>query len=307
MGFVTSLTAVALMLAYAIPGFIFVKSKFIREESISAFAKVLMYMCQPCLAVYVFIEADFSWRLFANMGIFLGITLAVQMVLLVALALVFRRKSEDVRYRVSTLSGAFGNVAFMGIPLLNALFPGNNEVVVYSVVFFVGMSILGWTLGSYLLTHDKKYVSVKKVFLNPGVLCLVVALPLFFTGYRPPQIVTDAVTLAGKMTTPLCMLVMGMRLATLPVKPMFADPLQYVTIGIKQLLMPLLTMLIVWFLPLDLALRQTFVILAACPVASVVLNFAEMLGEGQQTAANEVLLGTLLSVLTIPLLMLLVV
>ena len=44
----------------------------------------------------------------------------------------------------------------------------------------------------------------------------------------------------------------------------------------------------------------------ACPAASVVLNFAEMLGEGQETAANLVLLSTMLSALTIPLMVLLV-
>ena len=42
------------------------------------------------------------------------------------------------------------------------------------------------------------------------------------------------------------------------------------------------------------------VILCATPVASVVLNFAEMLGEGQENAANLVLLGTSLSVVSIP-------
>jgi predicted permease len=46
--------------------------------------------------------------------------------------------------------------------------------------------------------------------------------------------------------------------------------------------------------------------MVACPVASVVLNFAEMLGEGQETAANLMLLGTSLSVLTIPVMVLLV-
>ena len=64
--------------------------------------------------------------------------------------------------------------------------------------------------------------------------------------------------------------------------------------------MPLLVFLVTLVLPLDTVTKQTMFILAATPVASVVLNFAEMLGEGQETAANVVLLGTLLSILTIP-------
>jgi predicted permease len=47
-------------------------------------------------------------------------------------------------------------------------------------------------------------------------------------------------------------------------------------------------------------------ILACCPVAVVALNFAEMLGGGQKETANTVLLGTLGSIATLPLMLLLV-
>lgn len=46
-------------------------------------------------------------------------------------------------------------------------------------------------------------------------------------------------------------------------------------------------------------------VLACCPVASVVLNFSELLGEGQEDAADMLLLGTLLSILTMPIMLLL--
>ena len=107
--------------------------------------------------------------------------------------------------------------------------------------------------------------------------------------------------LLGKMTTPLCMIILGMRLATITLKEMFCSPFQYAIVGIKQLAMPMLGMLLVWFIPLDFYIRQTLFILAATPVASITLNFAEMLGKGQKTAANLVLLGTILSLLTLPL------
>ena len=50
--FITTLIAVATMLVYAVPGYISVKAKLIKPESISAFAVVLMYVCSPCLTVY---------------------------------------------------------------------------------------------------------------------------------------------------------------------------------------------------------------------------------------------------------------
>lgn len=292
------------MLLYAVPGFALVKTKLVKESAIPGFAIVLMYVCQPCLTLYTFLKVDFSWRLAMNLLIFLALTFFLMAFILVTFFFATKKKHEDGRYKVCSLAACFGNIGFMGIPLLEAVFPDNPEVTLYSNMFFLSMNTLGWTIGSYILTGDKSYVSVKKTLLNPAIISFAVAIPLFMTGVKLPEQLTAAFTLLGKMTTPMCMLVLGMRLATVPVKPLFCSPLQYVTVGIKQILMPLIAYVLVMFLPLDPILKRTFFVLCCCPVASVVLNFAEMLGKGQQCSANVVLLGTLLSVITIPVLLL---
>jgi predicted permease len=76
---------------------------------------------------------------------------------------------------------------------------------------------------------------------------------------------------------------------------------------IKQIIFPLLTLLVLLPLPLSAELKCAIYIMMACPVASVVLNLSEMIGQGQKNAANLVLLGTLLSVITMPLVSLLIV
>ena len=101
------------------------------------------------------------------------------------------------------------------------------------------------------------------------------------------------------------MLTMGMRLATVPVKKIFSNKLQYLAVGLNQFVFPLLAFAVLYFLPIDEALKTTIVILSACPVASMVQNYAELLGQGQDKAANMVLLGTLCSVITVPLVCLL--
>lgn len=304
--FLISLTSVGVMLLYAVPGFATVKAKMIKPESIPAFATVLMYVCQPCLTFHSSENAEFTWPLFGQMAIFFALAFVLQAVVLGAFYLVFRKKSQDVKYRVCTVACAFGNCAFMGVPLLEAMFPDNQTVVLFSVMFLLGMNLLGWTIASAIITRDKKYISVKKALFNPALIGFLVALPFFFTHTRLPGALSDIVMLLGKMTTPMCMLVMGMRLATIRMKSLFGSPLQYFAVFIKQIVFPLIGLLLVWFLPFfDRTAKETMVILCCTPVASVVLNFAEMLGEGQETAANTVLLGTAGSVVTIPLMMLL--
>ena len=68
--FLTTLILVGIMLLTAMPGYILVKIKAVKPESISAFSKVLMYVCQPALTVYSFNKADFTKQLGINLLIF---------------------------------------------------------------------------------------------------------------------------------------------------------------------------------------------------------------------------------------------
>lgn len=301
-----TLSCVGIMLLYAVPGYVGVRVKLIPETSIASFAAVLMYVCQPCLTISSLTAVQASSSLLAHMGIVFGMSLLLQVVVLGAGYLLLRKHREDVRYRVANVAAAFGNCSFMGVPLLQAIYPDRPEVAAFSIAFLLGMNLLGWTVGSALISGDRSYISLKKALINPAMLGVLFSLPFFLTSWRLSTMLADAIGLLGKMTTPLCMLIMGMRLATVKPRGLFCSGLQYVTVVFKQILYPLVGLVLVWFLPLERYVRESLFIMFCTPVASVVLNFAELLGEGQETAANTVLLGTTASIVTIPLLTLLV-
>lgn len=301
MSFTVAFSAVAVMLLYALPGFIMIKTKLVQSSAISAFAKLLMYICQPVMIVYMFMQVEFSVKIVIDMLISLGFMIAGQGLMMLAVYLLFRKKMKDVRYRIFALASAMGNFAFMGLPILEALLPQYPEAVALSAMGSLSLNIIGWTAGSAIITQDKKYISIKKLLLNPVVLSLAVAIPLFVFNVDLPDNVDGIITMLGRMTTPLCMIIMGMRLATSSVKSVFCQPKQYIVVAVKQLLLPAVCLLILSVLPFDSNMKAAIFIMMCCPVASVVLNFSEMLGEGQETAANLVLLGTMFSTLTIPL------
>ena len=180
------------------------------------------------------------------------------------------------------------------------------QAVVFSAVYSISMNLIGWTVASAIIANDKKYIKVKNFILNPAVIALFVALPLFFKNiYIGDTQFGEAVFLLGRMTTPMCMLIMGMRLASVSLKPVLTRKLNYLVVFLKQIVMPLVGLAVISFLPIDPNMKRTFYIICCCPIASVVLNFSEMLGEGQEMAANLVLLGTFSSILTLPLMSLL--
>ena len=214
----------------------------------------------------------------------------------------FRQKMKgDTTFRIYTIASCMGNYGFMGVPIIAALLPDHPEAVAYSAVAQLALNMMAWSAGSAIISQDIKYMQPKKMFLNPTVVSFFVAIPLFVTGFTFPSQVEEIITMLARMSTPLCMIIMGMRLATMPFKEVFGDWKQYLVIGAKQVLYPLAMLLILLPLPIEETVKQSVVIMMCCPVASVVLNFAEMLGEGQKKAASLVLLATILSAATIPL------
>ncbi len=297
---------ILVMLLYSLPGFVMVKSRLMKVEVISGFNVLLLYVTQPCLAYYALTKVEFEPRILLNM-LYTFVTALVIMLGVIALFRLFtgNRQKESVAVRISNVSVAFGNCTFIGIPLLEAVLPTYPEAVVYSIVFFISMSVIGWTVASYIITGDKKYVSVKKIFLNPAAIGLAVSLPFFLTGVRLSSEFHNAVTLVGRMSTPICMLILGMRLATLSLKSVFADKSKYLTVIIRQLVVPLIYIAVCRLLPIEDNLGITLAICGSAPVAAVVLNYSELLGEGQEYAAGTIVLSNILSVFTLPLVILL--
>ena len=306
MNMMLTATSVGVLLLYAIPGWLLAKFKMVSSDVLPAFTKVLLYVCQPCLCLYTFNNVQFTWALGREMLVFLLMITLVQAVMLGIFYLVFRKKQEEVRYRIYTTATTFSNCMFFGVPILNSLLP-NTDAVVFSNMYFVSMSLLGWTLGCAIITHDMKYISLKKIFFNPSMITTIIVLPLFIFSVKLPINLYQPVELMGKMTTPLSMLIMGIRLGGMSFKRVFSGKMQYLMIALNQFIFPLLTLAatqLVWWW--DDYIRQTMFILSCCPVASMILNFAELVGEGQEEAANVFLLGTMFSIITMPLMLLLI-
>ena len=169
------------------------------------------------------------------------------------------------------------------------------------------MNIVAWTLCVFILTDDRKYMSVKASLLNPTVLPVALAMVLYALGAknRMPQLVLGGIHSVGSISTPLCMFILGIRLSTMTLKSFFTSPVPWLASFGKLLVFPLISYGIVLLLPLSDVFRASILLLSATPCASIILSLSEIHHHGQDIAARCALLSTLLSVLTIPLLSLL--
>ncbi len=299
---------VLLMLLYLLPGFLLCKSKKVKPEHLSTPSVILLYVCGPGMFLNALIDLDVSPEQTARMGLFILFSLLGETALMLLILLLLGKRRREFGFRMLSIASVMGNVGFFGMPVVRALFPDTPEAAVYSCMFNVSLNIVAWTVGVFTLTGEKKYISLKAALINPSVLAAAVGFVLYLLKSNAwlPDLIHGGFRTLGAMSTPLCMLILGIRLATMDAKKLFTTPLAWLISAGKLVIFPLFCWALTLPFNLDPVFRGSILILAATPCASILLNLAEIHHNGQELAANCALLSTLLSVITIPLLSLLV-
>ena len=303
MSFDITFSNVLLTLLYILPGFIICKMGKVSTEHQSSLSGVLVYACSPCMLISSFLSLDYSAQNALNMGLFFVVTLVLQAGFMLALYLLLRRRDDDSRFRILTIGSVLGNCGFFGLPLVRALLPGHPEVLCYSSMYVLAMNILVFTVGVYCLTQERRFLSLRPALINPSTVGFVIGFPLFLLGGRHwlPPLLMDGLSLMGSMTTPLCMMILGIRLATVDIGALFTRPFVYLVCLGKLVVFPLFGYAVVQLLPVPESFRASLLILSAVPCASIIFNMAEIHNRETELSANCVMLSTLLCLLTIPL------
>lgn len=305
--FLISLSNVLLTLLYIVPGFILCKMHKAVADHLPTVSAFLIYACGPCMVISAFMAMEYSQENLIQMGWAFLVTAVLQLLFWGILYLILHRKYEDAKYRILSMGAVMGNVGYFGIPIVKAIIPDQPEVMCYAAIYVVTMNVLTFTLGMFMITMDKKYVSWKAAIFNPTILGFVIGFPLFIFGAKEwmPGMLTNAIKLMGDMTTPVCMLILGVRLATMSFRSLFSRGIVYVTCALKLIVYPLFCFAILYFLPFSQVFKASVFILSATPCASMILNLSEMYHSDSKLAANVLLVSTLLCFLTIPALSLL--
>ena len=332
MGVTTVASNVLTMLAFMLCGFLIVIAKKGFASHAKTLSAILVYVCSPAMILNAWQSIEFSKQNAMQLLLFFAVALTVQLLFFGVLFLIFRKKlakqpliqnengllqpngenlqranpDKNAMYRMLTVGSVLGNTGFFGLPLVTALFPTQPIVACFSTVYVTAMNLLVFTVGVFMITGDKKFITLKSALINPSTIAVFFALPFFFFNIKFPTALIEPIALLGKMSTPLCMFVLGMRLAVVNKKALFTRPLVYLTCFLKLIVFPLFAYLCVYFLPFaDATFKACAFVLSATPTAVIVLSLAEMHETEQELSANVVLLATILSVVTMPLLMLL--
>ncbi len=223
-------------------------------------------------------------------------------VLLVLVGLVFVRMMPLPKEDVGTYQFmlVFGNVGFMGFPVISAIFGAG--ALVYAVIVNIIFNLLVYSYGIRLLTKGQGF-ELKRL-LNPPLVAAVLALLLYFCGLGLPEAVSSALITLGDATTPLAMLILGCTIGGMALRELFEEWRIYIFVAVCLLVEPLIIRLVLGaFLADSDIMGQVIVALAAMPVATNATMLTIQYGGNIKLVSQGIFFTTVLSLATTPLLM----
>lgn len=301
----TVLSKVIQLLFILLVGIYTRKRNFIGRETVKSLSKYLSNVTNPLLVLCSF-QLEYSADLLLLGGkIFLG-ALLVHIVSAVLAYFVFRPKKGSCENAIYEFTTIFGNCAFMGFPILSAVY--GDIGIVYGSFYNAVFNLFFWTYGIVVLTRHKAKdgkhtISFKQLVLNPGVLATVCGLLLYVLRIRIPQTLLGGMKMVGDSTFPIAMIIIGALIVELDFKTAFRDSKFYIGAVLKLLVIPFLALLFCVLLHVEPLVTYVLVILSGMPAATFGAIFAELYGVSPVIGAKIVCLTTIFSIATIPLIL----
>lgn len=301
MNFSAFLSVVATLFVLMAMGFALGKLKIMDEVASKKFSRLILTVAQPCLIVSSLTKMEYSAENLSLGFKSLGVGFVLH-ILMFAIAFLLTLKFRDVdEQKLSEFSMVFGNIGFLGLPILDSLF---GDVGVFMGAFFVAsFNVLIWTLGIAILAKGRNdiKVTVKKIFLNYGTVPCAVGLVIFLLDFELPTFVSSTISYLGNLCTPISTLIIGGLLARSSLKKIFFSAKTYFTSLSKLVIMPLIICVIMKLLGFNELWTIVVVTVSAMPSATTVSMLAETYDIKPEYSAHAVGMSSILSIITMPL------
>ena len=286
-----------IMFALMLLGLLLSRRGMITEQGSRDLSNVLLYAVIPCVILRSYMS-EFSTEKLRAMGLS-----ALIAVIAFAASIAVAYLTCGTRHQIENFAVAFGNAGFIGIPLVTAVF--GPEAAFYVVSFSTFANLLQWTYGIVIISGKKETMNLRMVFVNPVFISMVIGIALFVLQPTLPTVVTGTIGYIADGNTVLAMIILGYYLSKVQLRGLFADVRLYLFSALRLLVVPAVTILV--FLPFPFArgeITLITLIAAATPIASSTAIFAQKFDQDYRRAVSYVCLSTILSVATLPLVML---
>lgn len=208
---------------------------------------------------------------------------------------------------IHQLHTAFGNVVFLGYPLIDALFP-DTPALFYAALYHLAQTSIIWTFGVSRLDGRKsdKLLGKLKKLINPNTIAFALGFLFMIFNVQLPNAVNTTFEGIGSSTLFLSMIYIGMLVANFaPRKKDFGWDVLVLNFN-KLILSPFLVFFISSFLlryfgiSLSVPAMGALILQSAMPCMAIMVILARNYDADENAAMVNVFTTTLMGLITLP-------
>jgi predicted permease len=304
------LSQIFILAVVVIIGVIAAKLKVVTPSAKDMLSKVIFNISLPLMIFTNFLKLDATPRLLANSFIVLAVSgFVIFFMLLIGLLATRLFNIGGGEAALFKTHSMFGNTIFLGFPLITALY--GVEGLLYASMFQLVSNLIMWTVGVVVLTHGNGTSWKKSLIkvLNPNTVATLAGLTFFLLSIKLPGLLVKPLSEIGAISTWLSMLYIGAMLAFSDVGGLLTKKSLYILSIDRLVLAPAILILLfalsasVFGIATEKLVASVIILEASMPCMASVVIMAKELGADDRLAVGNVFVSTLLSIITLPLVM----
>ena len=280
------------------------KAGVVNDEINRGLNKFIVYCSLPCFIFYKVAGIEMNGALLKEFMLAFALSTAVFLIfgLLVFAYFKLRRFPKEDACSAELVT-VFPNNAFMGFPITNIFF--GDIGLLFMLANNTAMNLTLFSYGVFVLRRNdaiKKFSlkNLTKCFLNPNILALAAGLLFYLLRIHVPDTANTYFAYLGGICTPMSLIFIGSTLVGTNIFSAVRDRLVLESVISKSLVSPLLTYVILGFLPLP-AMMKAMIVFGACfPSAAMASVLVETEGKNSLLACEILAFSTAVSIVSIP-------
>lgn len=223
---------------YIAIGVCLVRVNVFNAETLEPLSKFVLKLGLPVLLFINTVNGVSRETLFTSSSILIITTVLYLLLFWLAKGLeaIFGLKGD--RGQVYRALSMFGNIGFMGIPIISSIYPENG--MLYISVFTIVDQLALWTIGVKLTTPGEKgrerFNPWKLV--NPATVAIILAVLCVLCRFHLPRLLNIALGKIGATATPMAMIYLGGVFGCINIRKYIVQLPFYGIVAVKMLLFP---------------------------------------------------------------------
>ena len=287
-------------------GYTCFKKQYITDSSARSIASIVVNVFNPALIISGVLEEpkDSANHELIVISIIAGAMYFFLIILAPILNKALRVPSQQ--RSLYSLITVFSNVGFIGLPLVVSIY--GKQAILYVAVFILMFNILFYTYGVFImgkgLGHQDAPTSLLnnlKRLINPGVLACILAILIFLLRPPLPDFIKSSISVLGSTAIPLSMMLVGVALGQKKLRTLFNDIRLYIFALIRLIIIPIIFISTLTHFSISPLIMGVSIIMIAVPVGNMPTLLATEYGIDATICSDSLIITTIFSLITIPL------